>query len=105
MDINSFALGYSAGVKKVPPSQEKEVTITENGTTEVTPDEGKLLSKVTVNTNLAETGKPIEVATPEEMDEILANATEESIDSLYLYTGETTSAYKNGTIYSLQKEE
>lgn len=105
MDINSFALGYSAGAKKVPPSQEKEVTVTENGTTEVTPDEGKLLSKVTVKTDLEETGMPIEVATAEEMDAILAEANDEAVGSLYLYTGETTSAYKNGTIYSLQKEE
>jgi hypothetical protein len=105
MDINSFALGYSAGVKKVPPSQEKEATITENGTTEITPDEGKLLSKVTINTDLAETGMPIEVATSEEMDAILSEADEEAVGSLYLYIGETTSAYKNGTIYSLQKEE
>lgn len=30
------------------PSQTKEVTITENGTTEVTPDEGRLLDKVVV---------------------------------------------------------
>ncbi|MBQ2397761.1 MAG: BspA family leucine-rich repeat surface protein, partial [Bacteroidales bacterium] len=33
--------------------QEKSVTITENGTTEVTPDEGKTLSKVTVETNVS----------------------------------------------------
>ena len=41
--------------------QEKSITITENGTTEVTPDEGKTLSKVTVETNVAgsgEIGKP-----------------------------------------------
>lgn len=30
------------------PEQEKSVTITANGTTEITPDEGKLLNKVTV---------------------------------------------------------
>lgn len=49
VDVPSFALGYSAGKKKVPPSQEKEVTIKTNGKTEILPDEGKLLSKVTVN--------------------------------------------------------
>ena len=41
--------------------QEKTVTITENGTTEVTPDEGKTLSKVTVETSVSgsgEIGKP-----------------------------------------------
>lgn len=34
--------------------QEKTVDITKNGTTEVLPDEGKVLSKVTVNTNVAD---------------------------------------------------
>lgn len=36
--------------------QEKSVEITENGTTEVLPDEGFALSKVTVNTNVASGG-------------------------------------------------
>ena len=35
-------------VDSVPETQEKLVTITESGTSEVTPDEGKVLSKVTV---------------------------------------------------------
>ena len=35
-------------VDSVPETQEKSVTITESGTSEVTPDEGKVLSKVTV---------------------------------------------------------
>ena len=34
------------------PSQEKSVTINSNTTTEVTPDEGNLLSKVTITTNV-----------------------------------------------------
>ena len=37
------------------PEQEKSITVTENGTQEVTPDEGKVLSKVTVVTEI-ETG-------------------------------------------------
>ena len=36
--------------------QEKTVSITQNGTTEVLPDEGKTLSKVTVNTNVQASG-------------------------------------------------
>lgn len=38
------------------PTQEKEIDITENGTTEVTPDEGFALSKVTVNANIESGG-------------------------------------------------
>ena len=34
------------------PEQEKSVTITANGTTEITPDEGKLLNKVTVGVDV-----------------------------------------------------
>ena len=37
-------------------SQEKTVEITENGTTEVVPDAGFSLSKVTVNTNVESSG-------------------------------------------------
>lgn len=36
--------------------QEKSITIIENGTTEVIPDEGKTLSKVTVNVEVAQSG-------------------------------------------------
>jgi hypothetical protein len=36
--------------------QEKIIDITENGTTEVAPDEGKALSKVTVNVEVAQSG-------------------------------------------------
>ena len=55
MDVNSFVIGYKKGKASVPSpeTQEKEITITENGTTEVAPDEGKLLAKVTVNTDVA----------------------------------------------------
>lgn len=45
----------------VKEEQEKSITITENGTTEVTPDEGKTLSKVIVETSVSgggEVGKP-----------------------------------------------
>lgn len=38
-------------------SQEKTVEITENGTTEVVPDSGYALSKVTVNTNVESSGE------------------------------------------------
>lgn len=41
-------------------SQEKTVEITENGTTEVVPDSGYALSKVTVNTNVESSGSAME---------------------------------------------
>lgn len=49
-DILVTATGGSGGSSK--PEQEKTVDITENGTTEVTPDEGKVLSKVKVNVDV-----------------------------------------------------
>lgn len=49
--VESIQTGDSA-----KEEQEKTVDITENGTTEVIPDSGKVLSKVTVNTNVASGG-------------------------------------------------
>lgn len=42
--------------------QEKSITIIENGTTEVTPDEGKILSKVTVNVEVEQNGGEVTLA-------------------------------------------
>ena len=55
---NGYALGLvSGGVVEVEipakEEQEKTVTITENGTTEILPDENKALSKVTVVTDIS----------------------------------------------------
>lgn len=44
----------------IKPEQEKSVTIAENGTTEVLPDEGKTLSKVAVNVDVPDTGEQLE---------------------------------------------
>ena len=44
--LNELLTGFSPGGE----TQEKAVTITENGTTEITPDEGYTLSKAVVNT-------------------------------------------------------
>ncbi len=93
--------GY-AGLKKVTvnvpetktPTQEKNVTIDKNGTTEVTPDSGKALSKVTISTEIA---SPIEVATTSEMD---ALAVEENENSVYRFMG-TSGSYKTGADYKV----
>lgn len=53
-----FPDGFSAAVGAIstaPDTQEKAVTITENGTSSVTPDEGKVLSKVDVTVNVPAT--------------------------------------------------
>ena len=47
--------GYGQGGES-KPEQEKTVDITENGTTEILPDEGKALSKVTVNVDVTSSG-------------------------------------------------
>ena len=51
------------GIEAIPNTQEKVVEITENGTTEITADEGYLLSKVTANVNVGVVNKFIQVAT------------------------------------------
>lgn len=54
-----YEKGYSdgkadgSGIAK--EEQEKSITITKNGTTEITPDENKVLSKVVVNTSVLDT--------------------------------------------------
>lgn len=55
----AFPLGMKEVVESIDtskPEQEKTIDITENGTTEVTPDEGKVLSKVTVNVDVESGG-------------------------------------------------
>jgi hypothetical protein len=53
--VDALVEGYGKGGSTVE-TQEKTVNVTENGTTEVLPDEGFALSKVTVNTNVASVG-------------------------------------------------
>lgn len=51
------------------------------------------------------------VLTANEMNEILANATDENIGVSYMYLGETTTStvtgktYKKGAVYTVEKEE
>ena len=44
-----------SSIKTEKPEQEKSVSISTNGTTEVTPDNGKVLSKVSITTNVQPT--------------------------------------------------
>lgn len=81
------------------PTQEKAVTITENGTTEVAPDSGKALSKVTVTTNIATTVSAItEISTAAEMNALLVA---ENVGKAYKFVGTTDSTYTNGDIYEV----
>ncbi len=56
MDIVSFVMGLQKGKASAPEMQEKTVKITENGTTEVLPDDGCALSKVTVDVSIVSSG-------------------------------------------------
>lgn len=91
MDINSFILGMVKGKASVPvpDTQEKTVWVTENGTTEVLPDVGKLLSKVTVEANVAGGGSN---KTP-----VIASA-EISAASMIISNGVVTIEHKLGVI-------
>lgn len=64
---NGFAFGLASGgavkIDNTKGEQEKIIDITENGTTEVLPDENKVLSKVTVNVNVSASGGAEELET------------------------------------------
>lgn len=47
-------------------------------------------------------GKPITVTTSEEMDAVLANATEADIGKFYLYTGGESDKYENDAVYKIE---
>lgn len=55
--VGKFFSEVTVNVNTAKPEQEKSVTITENGVTEVTPDTGFALSKVTATVNV-DTAKP-----------------------------------------------
>ena len=42
------------------------------------------------------------VKTADEMDEILTNATEDSVGEYYMYIGATTDKYENGIVYKIE---
>ena len=80
--------------------EQKTVTITENGTTEVTPTSGKNgISKVTINTNVPSSGGVEEIATAAAMNALLVEA---NVGKYYKFTGPTDSNYTNGNLYLVE---
>lgn len=90
----------NVNVNVAPDLEQKTVTITENGTTEVTPTTGKNgMSKVTVTTNVPSSGGVEEVATASAMDALLVEA---NVGKYYKFTGATDSNYTNGDLYLVE---
>lgn len=90
----------NVNVNVAPNLEQKTVTITENGTTEVTPTTGKDgMSKVTVTTNVPTASAVEEVATASAMDALLVEA---NVGKYYKFTGTTDSNYTNGDIYLVE---
>ena len=72
-DALEFPQGFIDAVDAIDTSkeeQEKIIDITENGTTEVIPDDGKVLSKVTVNVDVASTGGERHILTDAEKQDV-----------------------------------
>jgi hypothetical protein len=92
---SGYSTGYTDGANSVPikEEQEKVVDITENGTTEVTPDEGKTLSKVTVNVAIESGGGDID-------ENLWQEDTSEVVIEKSCYQNSQVSVYitKNGTM-------
>lgn len=89
----------NVNVNVEPNLEQKTVTITENGTTEVTPTTGKDgMSKVTVTTNVP-TSPVEEVATASAMNALLVEA---NVGKYYKFTGTTDSNYTNGDLYLVE---
>ena len=90
----------NVNVNVEPNLEQKTVTITENGTTDVTPTAGKDgMSKVTVTTNVPTASAVEEVATAAAMDALLVEA---NVGKYYKFTGTTDSNYTNGDIYLVE---
>lgn len=90
----------NVNVNVAPNLEQKTVTITENGTTEVTPTTGKDgMSKVTVTTNVPTASAVEEVATAAAMDALLVEA---NVGKYYKFTGTTDSNYTNGDLYLVE---
>ena len=90
----------NVNVNVEPNLEEKTITVTTNGTTEVTPTSGKDgISKVTINTNVPTASAVEEVATASAMDALLVEA---NVGKYYKFTGTTDSNYTNGDLYLVE---
>ena len=91
---------YGFGKITVPQltGEEKTVTITENGTTTVNYSDPKLMSKVTITTNVPAI---VDVATAAEMNAKLVAG---NVGKVYRFTGTTDSTYTNGDLYEVVSE-
>lgn len=93
-----YEQGLTDGTKE---EQEKSVIITENGTTEITPDENKVLSKVTVDVNVPDTSEVIEniideSGVLEDREATVTEKVEQLVDKASNFTaGFTSEKYKN----------
>lgn len=74
-----------------------EKVITENGTYSPSDDGVFAYSKITVC--VPDNPHPIEINSHEEMDEIIANATSDSLGAIYKYVGGATAKYKKDGLY------
>lgn len=84
-----------------PSLEEKAVTITENGTTEITPTAGKDgISKVTATVNVPQ-AVPIDVSTANAMTALLVT---DNVGKVYRFTGTTDATYTNGDLYEVVSE-
>lgn len=91
---------YGFGKITVPQltGEEKSVTITENGTTTVNYSDPKLMSKVTITTNVPSI---TDVATATEMNAKLVAG---NVGKVFRFTGTTDSTYTNGDLYEVVSE-
>lgn len=95
MDILSYTLGKKAGGGSAPVLQDKEVTITENGETEITADSGyDGLSSVEVTTNVPGS-TPVTIFS--EYNEKLKEITTEFVNNINQYI-QNRNAYTNNNV-------
>lgn len=95
MDITSYLLGKKAGGGSAPVLQDKEVTITENGETEITADSGyDGLSSVNVTTDVPGS-TPVTIFS--EYNEKLKEITTEFVNNINQYI-QNRNAYTNDSV-------